>query len=60
MSKVYRRFQETFIFACGIVENFRRADRQSFGGEKSENAINRSIPPVGNKAHCISGKAFWH
>ena len=40
MSKVSRHSQETFIFACGIVEDFRRADRQSFGAEKSKNAIN--------------------
>ena len=40
MSKVSRRSQEMFIFACGIVENFRYADHRSFGAEKSENAMN--------------------
>jgi hypothetical protein len=40
MSKVSRHSQETFIFACEIVENFRHAYRESFGAEKSENAMN--------------------
>ena len=40
MSKVSCHSQETFIFACEIVETFRRADRQSFGAEKSENTMN--------------------
>ena len=40
MSKVSRHSQETFIFACGIVEKFRRAGRQSFGAEQSENVMN--------------------
>jgi hypothetical protein len=40
MSRVSRHSQETFIFACGIVENFPSADRWSFGTEEIRNVMN--------------------
>ena len=41
MSKVSRHSQETFIFACGIVENFSSCPTiRVSGAEKSENAMN--------------------
>ena len=40
MSGVSRHSQETFILPVELWRTFRRTDRQSFGGEKFENAMN--------------------
>ena len=40
MSKVSRHSQETFIFACGIVENFPSCRLSEFRGGEIQNAMN--------------------